>query len=96
MTAPLVGLDESLLPAAKVHARRFDDEVVILDLAGGDYYALDAVGARIWEELFAGKTPGEIARVLVSEYQVEPERASKDCLALAGELVARGLLRRRA
>ncbi len=95
MTRPPIGRDESLLPGAQVHARRFDDEVVILDLAGGDYYALNVVGARIWEELLGGKTPAEVASVLTSEFQVEPDRAITDCLALTDELVARGLLRRR-
>ncbi len=32
--------------AAHVHARRFDDEVVVLDLGAGEYYSLDAVGSR--------------------------------------------------
>jgi hypothetical protein len=95
MTRSPIGQDESLLPAAEVHARRFDDEVVILDLAGGDYYALNVVGARIWDELMGGRTPAEIARVLASEFQVEPDRAMHDCLTLTDELVTRGLLRRR-
>jgi hypothetical protein len=95
MTTSPIGPDESLVAAAEVHARRFDDEVVVLDLAGGDYYSLNAMGARIWEQLVAGRTPAEIARALVSDFHVEPERAVKDCLALADELIARGLLRRR-
>jgi hypothetical protein len=95
MTSSPIGQDESLLPAAEVHAHRFDDEVVLLDLTGGEYYALNTVGARIWEELVGGKTPAEIARVLASEFQVEPDRAMQDCLALTNELVARRLLRRR-
>jgi hypothetical protein len=95
MTAPRIGRDESLVQAADVHARRFDDEIVVLDLAGGDYYALDAVGARIWEQLVGGSTPAEIARVLTLEFEVELERAVEDCVILAGELIARGLLRRR-
>jgi hypothetical protein len=95
MTSSAVGRDETLLPVAGVHARRFDDEVVILDLAGGDYYALNTVGARVWEELVGGKTPAEIARVVAAEFQVEPERAMSDCLALIDELVTRGLVRRR-
>jgi hypothetical protein len=95
VTTSPIRVDESLVGVAEVHARRFDDEVVILDLAGGDYYALNAAGACIWEQLVAGRTPAEIARVLASEFQVEPERALTDCIALAGELIARGLLRRR-
>jgi len=95
MTSRGVATDAQLAPAAGVHARRFDDEVVLLDLGGGDYYALNAVGARVWEELVGGKTPAEIAVVVATEFDVESARALDDCLALVDELVARGLLRRR-
>ncbi|HEY8088317.1 MAG TPA: PqqD family protein [Polyangiaceae bacterium] len=95
MTTPPIGPDESLLPSAQVHGRRFDDEVVILDLAGGEYYALNAVGARIWEKLVGGSTPAEVARLLEAEFEVDYPRAVSDCLALADELVTRGILRRR-
>jgi len=94
VTARGVAGDELLTPAAGVHARRFDDEVVLLDLAGGEYYALNVVGARVWEELARGKTPAEIGAVVATEFEVEPERALADCLALVDELVALGLLRR--
>jgi hypothetical protein len=95
MTKRPVGLDETLLPGTQVHARRFDDEVVVLDLAGGDYYALNAVGARVWEQIVDGKTPAEIASVLESEFDVQQERALQDCMVLLEELIDRGLLRRR-
>jgi hypothetical protein len=95
MTGTAVGPDESLSPGPGVHARRFDDEVVVLDLAGGEYYALNTVGARVWEELVGGKTPAEIGAIVASEFAVEPERALSDCLALVEELIARGLVRRR-
>jgi hypothetical protein len=94
MTKATVLPDESLVKAASVHARRFDDEVVILDLSGGDYFALDAVGALIWEQLVSGRTPDQVADAIVARYSVDRARAVADCLALAGELVERGLLER--
>jgi hypothetical protein len=94
MTKAAVLPDESLVQAAGVHARRFDDEVVILDLSGGDYFALDAVGALIWEQLVGGRTPDEVADAIVARYPVDRERAMADCLALVGELLERGLLER--
>jgi Coenzyme PQQ synthesis protein D (PqqD) len=87
--------DESLVPVENVHGRRFDDELVILDLPGGSYYALNAVGAFVWEGLGAGGTPAQVAESLTARYQVDFERAVNDCVALADELVARGLLRRK-
>ncbi len=80
-------------PIEEVHARRFDDELVLLDLADGEYYALNAVGAVIWEGFAARKTPAEVARVLTEKYEVSYEQAVLDCLSLASELVERKLLR---
>jgi hypothetical protein len=90
-----IAQDEAVFPVAHVHARRFDDEFVILDLSGGSYYALNAVGAHIWEGLLAGGTPAQVARSLTTRYQVDYETAVNDCVTLADELLARGLLRRK-
>jgi hypothetical protein len=89
-----VGAHDRMVAPSGVHARRFDDEIVILDLEGGDYYSLDAVGAEVWEALARGETPAQAARVLVDRYRVEYERAVNDCVILANELCMRGLLRR--
>ena len=52
-------------------ARRYNaegvDELVILDLQGGEYFALDWIGSRMWESLVAGKTPGEVAADLAAD-----------------------------
>jgi len=86
--------DQRLVAAEGAHARRFDDEMIVLDLQGGDYYGLNAVGARLWEEFTAGRTPAQVAATLVAAYDVDFDRALNDCLALANELCARGLLRK--
>jgi hypothetical protein len=83
--------DQASVPAT-VHARRFDDEVIILDLGASAYFSLDAVGALVWSELEAGHSSEEAARQVVAHFDVEFDRALKDTLELANELVARGLL----
>jgi Coenzyme PQQ synthesis protein D (PqqD) len=75
-----------------VHSRLFDREVVILDLAGGQYYALEDVGARLWSGIEAGLTLEQIAHDVVTEYDVTEERALADLAALVDEFVARGLV----
>ena len=68
-----------------------EGEVAILNLRGGMYYGLDAVGARIWNLLQEPKTVGEIRNILVNEYDIEPERCERDLLALLRRLVDEGL-----
>jgi hypothetical protein len=78
--------------ASAVHSRLFDDELVILDLAKGEYFALNEVGARLWSGLEAGRSVEDVAREVVAEYDVDIDRVMTDFLALGDALIARGLL----
>jgi hypothetical protein len=80
--------------ADAVHARLFDDELVILDLAKGEYFALDGVGARLWSGLQAGRTVEQVAHEIVADYDVTFERAMADLVALGEKLLAEGLMTR--
>jgi hypothetical protein len=75
-----------------VHARVFDGDLVILDLANGAYFSLDPVGARMWEGLTAGRPPQAIAEKIAEEYDVSAARALEDLSALVEQLVSRRLL----
>lgn len=85
-------MTERVRAAANVFARDFDGEIVLLDLARGDYYGLDAIGARLWNGLMAGKTAAEVAAQIAPEYEVEPDVIARDFDALVAELLAQGLV----
>jgi hypothetical protein len=76
-----------------VHARRFDDELVVLDLAQGEYFALDELGASIWDGLSAGKNLSGLCEGLRSTYEVESDRLREDVAAFIAGLVESGLMR---
>lgn len=78
-----------------IHVRTFDGELVLLDLARGDYFGVNEVGARLWNGLVAGKSPREIAGEVEGDYDVTPEILLADLEKLATELVTRGLVRSR-
>jgi hypothetical protein len=86
------GADMRVTVAANIHARRLENELVILDLANGDYWALDELGSRVWEALTLGQSPREIARALEGDYAVDPEILLGDIVKLVGELVRRKLV----
>ena len=65
---------------------------MILGMRDGVYYGLDPVGARIWALVQSPRAVDEVAGAIAAEYEVAPERALADLLALAGELMERGLL----
>ena len=89
-------LDQRFEIASDVHARRFDDEIVILDLRAGTYMGLDEVGASIWSHITSGKSLAEVAAALIIEYDVDEERVRQDLISFVGTLVERNLLRRAA
>jgi hypothetical protein len=76
----------------QIHARRFDNEVVIINLSAGQYFALDAVGTMIWDELTGGRTAEQAVATVVAGYQVDEVTARTDVKRLAEELVTAGLL----
>jgi hypothetical protein len=84
---------QRIVIAESVHARTFDNELIVLDLGAGEYYALDAIGSAVWGGFADGKCAEEIARGIVTRYDVEFERALADVIDLGSDLVSRGLFR---
>jgi hypothetical protein len=67
-------------------------EAAILNIKNGVYYGLDPVGARIWNLMQQPRAVVEIQRTIVGEYDVEPERCSRDLLGLLEKLLSEGLI----
>jgi hypothetical protein len=85
--------ERSVVSAAKDQiSSNLGGEVAILDLDAGVYYGLDEVGARIWELVRDPRRVGEIQATIAEEYDVEPDRAKRDVLALLQQLADEGLL----
>jgi hypothetical protein len=78
-----------------IHERAFDGDLVLLDLARGDYFGVNEVGARLWAGLVAGKTAREVAVEIQPDYDVSPDTLLADLEMLTTQLVARGLIRQR-
>ncbi len=79
-------------PGEDVHVREFDGELVLLDLRGGDYFGLDAVGKSLWVGLLEGLSVHEVALRLVEEYDVGIDVLEHDLRALYDKMLARGLI----
>jgi hypothetical protein len=78
---------------AEVMARQLGDETVILDLASGNYFGLDAVGARVWQLITDGCAPAAVCETLLVEYDVEPRQLESDVDRLLHQLLEKGLIR---
>ena len=85
-------LTDQIIVPDEVVAREVGDETMLLDLASGTYFGLDAVGARIWQMLEAGNTPAEACDAILADYDVERSIVERDVGALLGELAERRLI----
>ncbi len=86
-------LDRRFESMKDIHVRTFDGELVLLDLARGDYFGVNEIGAHLWNGIVAGKTPREIASEIQDDYDVAPDTLLADLDQLTSDLLARGLLR---
>ena len=65
-----------------------EDETVILSLKNGSYFGLDPIAARVWELIQEPRQVVEIRDRLLNEYDVDPERCTRDLLGLLDQLAA--------
>jgi len=72
--------------------RELDGEAIILNLAKGVYFGLDAVGTRIWMVLSESSSVRRAIDVLTAEYDVEPAVAAHDVVELVATLRDQGLI----
>ena len=87
-----MNLSDKITIPAHVMARQVGDETVILDLAGGTYFGLDPIGARIWQLIGEGKALGEVCEALLVEYEVSRDQLEGDMERLLQELGGKGLI----
>lgn len=87
-----MNLDSSVTIPATVVSRMTGDELVLLDLAGGEYFGLDAIGACVWQLLEEGKTLREVAAMMLEQYEVDEFQLQEDISVLVVELIAKKLL----
>ena len=71
---------------------RLDDEVVVINLETGAYYALDGPAADCWTLLSAGTSIDRTVDTLAERHGADPNVVRADVDALAAELVAEGLV----
>lgn len=67
-------------------------QTVMMSIAQGEYYALQATGQRIWQLLAAPMSPRALARAMSAEYEVRPETAQAEVLAFVRTMAERGLV----
>ena len=75
-----------------VSAESFDDEVVIIHFESGNYYSLDAFGARAWEALDAGASREHLLAHVSARFRATREQISAKLDNLMEQLLREDLV----
>jgi hypothetical protein len=88
-------IDDNILlsRATDVVAADMDGEMVMISIASGKYYGMDAVSSSLWGLLENPKSISELVQVLCEEYEVEYRQCRADVLELLTYLRGEGLVK---
>lgn len=81
-----ISLDNTFILSRDAVFRDLDGEAVILDLDGGLYFGLNAVGTRMWQLIEQHGRLRVVFEELCHEYDVAPDVLERDLLGLVGRL----------
>jgi hypothetical protein len=77
---------------SKIISGRLQDELVMMDLDKGKYFALNPITTRIWDLLEKPLALDELCRLLMDEYEVEEEQCRADVAEVLAEMVKLGIV----
>jgi hypothetical protein len=86
-----LSLDDTITIGPDVVFKEVGGEGVILDLASGMYFGLDATATRLWTLLESGSSLRHAIDAMLDEFDVEPDRLERDLIDFVNELAGSGL-----
>jgi len=92
MTTSTLTLDSHVRINDDVLFQELQGEAVLLNLKSGVYFGLDPVGTRIWQLFPDNERLADVAKAIVTEYEVTEDRCATDLLALVADLEKQGLV----
>ena len=87
-----ISSDSTVAVKQRLVSADLGEEVILLHLDNGLYFGLGNVGARIWQLLEKPVKVGEIERVLLEEYDVDPDTCHAEVGNLLNKLVEENLV----
>ena len=88
-----ITLDATLSRTAEIlYAAVGEEEAVMMSVAAGRYYGLNAVGRRIWELLERPRTVTELCMRLCEEFEVDAQTCEAEVLTYVDTLIGNGIV----
>lgn len=69
-----------------------DDDAVLMNLVGGEYYELNSIAASVWSLIQESCSVDEIRSFLLEKYEVSEEQCDKDLQELLDGMTEKGLI----
>jgi hypothetical protein len=90
----LLKSDTVLAPRGEtLHASIDEDEAVLMSVDAGKYFALNAVGTRVWELLVERpRTIVDLSATICEEFEVERPACQADITTFAQSLIDAGIV----
>ena len=82
----------ALVPHPMVVEKPMEGGAILMNMASGECFELNAVGRAVWERLKAAEPVDEIVRALAAAYAIPVEQAAADVRRLVDELLGHGIL----
>ena len=88
----MIGPESRLRRRDRILTQRAADQWILLDLDGGQYYALDEVSGRIWDLCDGSRDVTALVEALCQDFDAPAATVEADVLAFLGEMVEEKLL----
>lgn len=93
MSTAVITLESMIVASSEQISSRVADDVVIMDMKNGSYFALDEIGVLVWGLIAERPHSVEALRdAIMAEYDVDAVQCEADLLELLGELAAEQLI----
>jgi hypothetical protein len=79
--------------AAKLLEADLGNELVALDVDGGNCFGFNSVATGVWRHLDSPKSFAELKQALLAEYDVADDQCDGELRELLGDLLQKGLIR---
>lgn len=70
-----------------------DGEAVMVSMEQGEYYGINPIGTRIWNEIETPRQVSDLCELLISDFNVTLEQCSKDVLVFLNVMVGKGVVK---
>ncbi|MDQ7083749.1 MAG: PqqD family protein [Sulfurovum sp.] len=87
-------LDTKINILASVFTQIVDDEMIILDTQSANYFALDAIGTVMWEQLSVDASLAHLYAYMLEAYEVEASVLLEDMTIFIAKLEEKALIER--